>query len=440
MPPRICPRSRGHQRNARRTGMRIACTALVLNLPLWGNGCGWSPPSGTIENNVFILPFAPGQPLADALRGTAFDGGQALELNLVTGAFRVRFTDSARALSGFVAPQGSGWEMLRIHFRTGPDWSTLDFNPGTRELIRVQSSDGKAWEAARAPVARVKSGPEQPSDYLAANADLIAAIEGNSGDASLAFFPTLVSFILFVGWFCSGTTIFCPGLPQALAVIAALLAPLPPPVITPVNNPPNARNDAFTTPEDTAVTGNVLANNGSGADDDPDGDALTTTLATNATNGAVALGTDGAFTYTPNTGFVGTDTFTYDLSDGNGGTDTAVVTITITAVNNPPIAQDDDFETDAEDSVTGNLFADNGNGVDSDPDGDTITIIEINGSAANVGAPVALLMSGSVTVNADGTFEYTDGGFGDLVQTFTYTISDGNGGTDTATVTIVVLP
>ncbi len=421
--------------------MRITCTALVLNLHFWVNGCGWSAPSGTIDNNVFILPLSAGQPLADALRGTAFDGGQALELDLGTGAFRVRFADSIRALSGYVSPRGSGWEMLRVHFRTGQDWSTLDFNPDTRELVRVQSSDGKAWEPAKAPGARVRSGPDRPSDYLAANAGLIAAMQGNSADASLAFFPALISFILFVGWFCAGTTIFCPGLPQVLALIAALLAPLPPPPdMTPVNNPPNARNDALATPQDTPVSGNVLSDNGSGADDDPDGDALTTALNTNSTNGAVTLGADGAFTYTPNTAFAGTDTFTYDLSDGNGGTDTAVVTITVTAANNPPIAQDDDFEIDPEDPLIGTLFVDNGNGVDSDPDGDTITIIEINGSAASVGAPVALLMSGSVIVNADGTFEYTDGGFGDLVQTFTYTISDGNGGTDTATVTIVVLP
>jgi VCBS repeat-containing protein len=66
-----------------------------------------------------------------------------------------------------------------------------------------------------------------------------------------------------------------------------------------------------------------------GNDTDPDGDPLTAAVEINPANGSVALNADGSFTYTPDTGFFGTDTFTYQIVDGQGGTDTAVVTLTV---------------------------------------------------------------------------------------------------------------
>ena len=102
------------------------------------------------------------------------------------------------------------------------------------------------------------------------------------------------------------------------------------------NLPPLALNDAFTTPFQTAVVGNVLANNGSGSDNDPEGTALTvmTTPVTIPTYGSVVLSSTGAFTYTPNTGYFGVDTFSYRISDASGLTAAATVTITVS----PPVA------------------------------------------------------------------------------------------------------
>ncbi len=102
------------------------------------------------------------------------------------------------------------------------------------------------------------------------------------------------------------------------------------------NLSPLAFNDAFTTPFGTAVSGNVLSNNGSGADNDPEGTALTvtTTPVAGPTNGLVTLAATGAFTYTPNPGYFGNDTFTYQIADASGQTATAVVTIT----TSPPVA------------------------------------------------------------------------------------------------------
>jgi hypothetical protein len=106
--------------------------------------------------------------------------------------------------------------------------------------------------------------------------------------------------------------------------------------VTEVNNPPVAVDDAqFGTAEDTALTVTallgVLAN-----DDDVDEDLLTATLVGQPQNGAVNLGTDGGFTYTPNLNFNGTDTFTYTATDGTATSGTATVSITVTAVNDPP--------------------------------------------------------------------------------------------------------
>ena len=97
-----------------------------------------------------------------------------------------------------------------------------------------------------------------------------------------------------------------------------------------VNNPPVAVDDSATASHDTAVTVDVLDN-----DFDADGDALIVYSATNGTHGSV-VNNGNSVTYTPNSGFTGTDSFTYTISDGNGGTDTAAVVITVTSVETLP--------------------------------------------------------------------------------------------------------
>jgi len=65
-------------------------------------------------------------------------------------------------------------------------------------------------------------------------------------------------------------------------------------------------------------------------DTDDDGDTLTATLVDTPSDGTVSLSADGSFEYTPDAGFVGEDSFTYEASDGNGGTDQATVTVNVT--------------------------------------------------------------------------------------------------------------
>ncbi|MGB1223822.1 MAG: beta-1,3-glucanase family protein, partial [Mycobacterium sp.] len=93
---------------------------------------------------------------------------------------------------------------------------------------------------------------------------------------------------------------------------------------------PVAVDDAFSTPENTAVVGNVLAN-----DTDIDADVLSATLGSGAAHGSVDLSPNGWFTYTPNADFSGTDEFTYTASDGTANSDAATVTLTVTMVDGP---------------------------------------------------------------------------------------------------------
>ena len=102
--------------------------------------------------------------------------------------------------------------------------------------------------------------------------------------------------------------------------------------------------------------------------------------------------------------------------------------------------------TTNEDSLlSGNVLADNGNGVDSDPDSNPLSVTEVNGNAGDVGTPITLTSGALLTLNSDGTFDYDPNGqFESLnngqtaTDSFTYTIDDGNGGTDTATVTVTI--
>lgn len=153
--------------------------------------------------------------------------------------------------------------------------------------------------------------------------------------------------------------------------------------------------------------------------------------------------TTGAITYT-STGTAGTDTFTYTVED-NDGILSRQATVTID-VNSCPTANDDAVSTDEETVGTGSVLSDNGNGADSDPENDTLTVSEVNGSGANVGVQIALASGALLTVNADGTYSYDPNGqFNDLgsaasdTDSFTYTIGDGNAGcSDTATVTMTI--
>jgi uncharacterized repeat protein (TIGR01451 family) len=108
---------------------------------------------------------------------------------------------------------------------------------------------------------------------------------------------------------------------------------------------------------------------------------------------------------------------------------------TVVDVNDPPVAQNDAAATNEDNPVT--VVAPGVLNNDSDPDaGDTLTVTSM-GTSGTVGTVTAWAADGSFTYAPDGQFEYLKAG-SSTTDSFTYTVSDGNGGTDTATVTITV--
>ncbi|TBR09447.1 MAG: hypothetical protein EPO62_05030 [Candidatus Nitrosotenuis sp.] len=105
------------------------------------------------------------------------------------------------------------------------------------------------------------------------------------------------------------------------------------PSAPPPNSPPNAANDSAQTPINTSVTINVLAN-----DSDPDGDALTVSSITIPPgHGTATINPNNTITYTPSFAYMGSDSFRYQISDGKGGTATALVSITVKLPFSPPM-------------------------------------------------------------------------------------------------------
>jgi VCBS repeat-containing protein len=159
-------------------------------------------------------------------------------------------------------------------------------------------------------------------------------------------------------------------------------------------------------------------------DRDVEGDPLSAVLVTNPANGTLTLNTDGSFTYTPNANFNGADSFTYRASDGVAQSNAATVSITVAPVNDAPVARNDTAVTDEDVALTipaADLLAN-----DTDVDGDSLTI-------TGVGKPI----NGTVTL-VDGNPVFTPAADFNGTGTFSYTISDGHGRTDSAGVSVTV--
>ncbi|MCE9525421.1 MAG: tandem-95 repeat protein [Planctomycetales bacterium] len=195
-------------------------------------------------------------------------------------------------------------------------------------------------------------------------------------------------------------------------------------IVTAVNDSPVAANDAFSTDEDTPlavdIAGSVLSN-----DSDAEGDSLTAALVTGPAHGTLTLNADGSFNYSPEANFNGEDTFTYSASDGTLSSTEATVTITVNSVSDAPVAANDEFTT-AEDTSL-HVDASGLLGNDSDADGDTLTSVLVSGPA-----------NGTLTLNADGSFDYAPGADFNGDDSFVYQASDGSLTSADTTVTIHV--
>ena len=189
--------------------------------------------------------------------------------------------------------------------------------------------------------------------------------------------------------------------------------------VLPGNDPPLAGDDSAETPEDTPVTIAVLAN-----DSDPDGDPLTVVEVSSPTHGTAVVADTGAVVYTPESDYHGTDRFTYVVGDESGLTAQAAVEVTVLPVNDPPQALDDAAETPEDTPVTIAVLAN-----DSDPDGDTLTLVEASAPA-----------HGTARLTDTGAVEYTPERDYHGSDRFTYVVGDGSGLTAQAAVEVTVLP
>lgn len=197
-----------------------------------------------------------------------------------------------------------------------------------------------------------------------------------------------------------------------------------------LNGKPIAADDDFTGIQDNAIIGNVLADNGHGVDADVDAGTLSVQTAafTTVNGGTVSILSSGLFVYSPASGFVGVDTLNYTIFDGQGGSDTGTITVTLVAPPNvDPTAQDDSFNGQQDSSVLGNVLADNGSGTDSDSDGGTLSVDAQILTTAN---------GGTVTLDTAGNFTYAPATSFYGSDSFDYTLLDGQGGSDTATVAL----
>ena len=184
---------------------------------------------------------------------------------------------------------------------------------------------------------------------------------------------------------------------------------------------PTATDDAY-----TIGVGGTLTVGAPGVLGNDTGGSLSAQLVTGVSMGALTLNPDGSFTYGPNTGFHGTDTFTYEASDGTSNSNTATVTIT---VDDPPTAADDTYGPLRGGS---RLVPVKSTGVlrnDSDPNPwDAGRLQAILGTGPTLG---------HLDLNADGSFSYqSNPGVCNQTDRFTYAATDGALTSALATVTI----
>ena len=195
-------------------------------------------------------------------------------------------------------------------------------------------------------------------------------------------------------------------------------------IVAAVNDVPVARDDTYSTNEDTPLT--VAAPGIVGNDTDADGGALTAVLVAGPAHGTLTLNADGSLTYVPNLNFNGSDSFTYRASDGSATSGVATVQIGVGAVNDAPVANDDAATTNEDTAVVIDVLAN-----DADVDGNLV-----NSSVSITLGPT----HGATSVDAiTGRITYTPAADYHGGDALTYQVCDTAAACDTAEVAITVV-
>ncbi len=206
-----------------------------------------------------------------------------------------------------------------------------------------------------------------------------------------------------------------------------------------VNDPPVGNTDTVSATEDTQLTIDIA-----GDATDVDGDTVSVTEIDGTpitpggpgvvtADGTVTLSPTGEVLFTPDADFNGTTSFTYTLSDGNGGVTTQTATVEVAAVNDPPVGNTDTVSATEDTQLTIDIAGDA-----TDVDGDTVSVTEIDGTPITPGGPGVVTADGTVTLSPTGEVLFTPDADFNGTTSFTYTLSDGNGGVTTQTATVEV--
>jgi len=181
------------------------------------------------------------------------------------------------------------------------------------------------------------------------------------------------------------------------------------------NDAPVASAQSLTTNEDTVLSGTLPTGS------DVDGDRLSYAVKDDASHGSVTINTDGTFSYTPDANYNGSDSFTYVVNDGTVDSAKATVSVTVTSVNDAPVASAQSVTTNEDTVLSGTLPT------GSDVDGDSLSYTLVDDAS-----------HGSVTITSNGEFTYTplEDFFGS--DSFSYKVNDGSLDSNASVISLVV--
>ena len=365
---------------------------------------GWSI-SATAEHLDITNPLAPGGGTSDNrwwmfVRYEFGGGGAFTSATSQTGAAWLQ-----RALRNPVTGHSRD---VQTYITKGKTTKTVSTAPKQYTALRPIAHDDAATV--------VQNSSANPIDVLANDSDpeggvLTITSAGTPTNGSAQIAGTRITYTPASGFVGADQFTYTIKNSKGLTATATVHA-----TVAAAQLPPVPKDDTATTAFGAAVTIRVLAN-----DKDPNGFPLTVTGTTAPEHGTVRINDDGTVTYTPVSGYSGSDQFSYTISNGHGATATAHVTITVQPPL-PPIARNDAATTALATPVIVSVLAN-----DNDPNGYSLTVTSVSTPA-----------NGTAKLNGDGTVTYSPQRTFAGTDTFSYSISNGHGGTASATVTISI--
>jgi VCBS repeat-containing protein len=329
-----------------------------------------------------------------------------LALNPTNSAFSVT-ANFSESVSGFVAGDISVTNGAASGFSGSGSVYTFAVTPSAQGLVNVNVNAGVAQDAAgngnsaAAPLSRtfdsiapdtvIDSSPADPSFDTSATFTFHSTESPSTFECKLdlASFDSCSSPQTYSGLTAGSHTFQVRAADQASNTDAS---PASFTWVVILNTAPVVVNDAYSTSED--LTLNVVAPGVLGNDTDAQNDALAAILVSGPLHGLLTLNSNGSFSYSPVADYDGADSFTYKASDGSLDSNTATVTLTITAVNDAPVASDDGYGTTEDTPLTIS-----GPGVlanDTDVDSSTLEAIKVTDP-----------LHGGLSLSTDGGFIYT---------------------------------